>query len=295
MKKIFSKEFAAIAAVVAFSGSVALPVLAANVDLGVGISANANASASATEGGSDSVKVRGDAGLGVSAETKATIVQRAEERANQEIDRRIQAMNQLTTRVNAMVRLSADDKSGLSASLANQIQAMNELKARIAADAQAQSTSSLKADIQSIVKAYRIYLLVMPQAAVQAAADRTLAVASATADLAAKLQIRFTEAAAAGKNVSSSASLLADMNAKIADAESAAQAAVAMVVNLKSDNGNQGVAASNASVLKGARTKIQAAQQDLVAARKDAGDLIKVLRSLSVNASSTVSASTSAQ
>ena len=47
---------------------------------------------------------------------------------------------------------------------------MNTLQSQIDADAAADATSSLKTDIQSITKSYRIFALVIPQGTIEAAA-----------------------------------------------------------------------------------------------------------------------------
>ncbi len=93
--------------------------------------------------------------------------------------------------------------------------------------------------------------------------------------------------------MSASVSALADMNAKVAGANAQASAAVTEIANLQPDNGNATIMASNTAALKDARTKIQAAQQDLVAARQDSGSIVKALIAAKVSASAT--ASTSAQ
>lgn len=205
---------------------------------------------------------------GRGAAALANLITRAKDRADQEITRRINALNALNTRVNDMQKLTADEKAGLSATIQAQITAMQNLEAKIAADAGANSTSSLKADIQSIAKTYRIFALIIPQGAIEAAADRAMTVASTMQAFAGKLATKIT---------SSTQATLNDMNAKIADATAQAQAAIAEVASLKPDNGVKTVMQSNLAAMKDARSKIQAAQQDLVAARKDAGAIVKAL------------------
>ena len=90
--------------------------------------------------------------------------------------------------------------------------------------------------------------------------------------------------------MTTSVSALADMNAKIADANVQAQAAVTETASLQPDNGNATVMASNTATLKDARTKIQTAQQDLVKARQDAGVIVKALIAANVGASASTTA-----
>jgi hypothetical protein len=62
-------------------------------------------------------------------------------------------------------------------------------------------------------------------------------------------------------------------------------------VSLTPDNGDQAHMQSNETALKDARSKIQAAQQDFVTARKDAIAIVKDLR-ISVSASASASTTT---
>lgn len=205
----------------------------------------------------------------------------AKDRADQEITRRIDTLNQLKARVAGMKRIGATDQTELQASLAAQISAMNTLSAQIEAD---DATSSLKSDIQSITASYRIYALVVPQAAIIAAADRVLGIVVTMQDLSTKLHARVDGAGSAALT-----STLSEYDTKVADARIQANAAVSEVSSLKPDNGDDTVKASNAAALRDARAKIQIAQQDLTVARQDAGTIVKGLPkgSASTNASST--------
>lgn len=230
-------------------------------------------------------------GVGLGATLKTSLGTKAVGSANKEIDRRLTALSALSARVNAMVRLSATDKTDLSVQIQAQIAAMNSLQAQIATDVSNDATSSLKSDIQSITKSYRIFALIIPQGDIEAMSDRVLTIVGDFDAVATKLQTRISAAQSSGANVSSAVSALADMNAKTSDASVKAQAAVSETSGLQPDNGVSTVMASNTAALKDARSKLQAAQQDLVAARKDAGSIIKTLEDLKVSASSTTSAS----
>ncbi|MDE2188751.1 MAG: hypothetical protein KGJ35_03435, partial [Patescibacteria group bacterium] len=207
----------------------------------------------------------------------------AKNRGDTEIANRIDSLNKLLSRINAMVKVSESTKSNLSTSINTLVSNLTTLKATIDADT---STTSLKTDMQSIVNAYRIYMLVIPQANIAAASDRVLTIAGELNTIAAKIQ------AANTANNSVAVSALADLSAKTADATTQANAAVSETASLQPDNGNKTVAAANTAALKDARTKIQTAVKDLETARKDAGTAVKAIRG-SVKASATVSASTS--
>lgn len=241
-----------------------------------------------------SVTATGGGGVSVSATSgvKLNIFTRAQQRADEEITRRINALNTLNTRIGDMQRITGTEKTSLQASVQGQITLMNTLETQIASDTAAESTSSLKADIQSITVSYRIFLLIIPQGAIEAASDRILDVAGLLTTASGQLQARISSAEASGTDVTAAEASLADMNAKIADANTQATAANSEVESLVPDNGNQTQLQANTAALKDARTKIQTGQQDLVAARQDA---LAILKDLNITLTASATASTTAQ
>src|SRR5258708_3801162 len=279
MNKYFRPIIGSVGAMLLLTGGT-LPVFAKT---SLGINAGINIGISASSSGHGTLHVGGSGTLSV----------HAKDRADQEITRRINALTELETRINAMKKLSADEKSSLSAEIQAQITLLNGLQAKIVADAN--STSSLKADIKSITDAYRIFSLVIPQGRIQATTDRILAIGDIMTTLAGQLQTKISAAQTAGKDMSAAVSALAGMNAKVADASVQAQAAVTETSGLKPDNGDKTIEASNKAALKDARAKTKVAEQDLVTARVDAGKIVKALvaADVKIRASSTVSSTVS--
>ena len=187
-------------------------------------------------------------------------------RSGQEIDARLTSLDALANRIGQMQKLSESEKTSLQSDVQNVIDQLTSLKAKIAADTDA---ATIKADTQSVTKAYRVYMLVLPKDQILAAVDRINTISTNLTAVATKLQIALGQVPSGSNTVLISAAL-ADMTAKVTDARSQAQAASAEVINLVPDNGDKTIAASNTKTLKDARTKIQAAQNDLVAAQKDA-------------------------
>ena len=228
------------------------------------------------------------------ANTVARVTQTVN-RAITEITNRVNALTSLETRVNAIQKLSSSEKSSLSSQIQTQITTMKNLQAQITADGNGNSTStstsSLKTDMQSITKAYRIYALIIPQGTIAAAGDRATAIASAITTLSGSLQTRITQAQAAGATMTSSISALADLKAKAADADAQAQAAIDKVASLVPDNGNATVLQANNAALKAARTDIQTAQKDLVTARQDAQSIIQAIKAAEKTQAATSTAS----
>jgi hypothetical protein len=207
-------------------------------------------------------------------------------RGDQEITRRITALTDLNTRIQAMVKVSATEKAKFSASIQSQINMLTILKAKIDGDTDA---TVLKADVKSITDSYRIFMLIMPQGRLMAASDRAETLVGLMNTLGAKLQVSITSAVSAGKNVSAAQTAYTDFTAKVSDANTQATNATAVIATLVPDNGNATVAASNKAALMASRADIKTATTDLQAARKDVTTIIKTLNSAGVTASSTVS------
>ena len=231
-------------------------------------------------------------GVGVNA-ALATRIKNITTHANQEIVRRIDALNALSTRVGAMARLSLAEQSNISAAIQSQITALNALQAKITVDATANSMTSLKTDVQSIISSYRIFALIIPQGTIIATAGRVATIVGIMNDLSTKFSARISAGQSAGENVTAATAALADFNTKVSDATTQAQAAASEVAALTPDNGTATVMASNIATLKDARSKLVAAQHDLIAARADADVIVKALVKFKVSATASTSASTS--
>jgi hypothetical protein len=163
-------------------------------------------------------------------------------RAVAEIDRRVDSLNKLESRIDAMVKVSAASKASIKATVDAQIKLLTDLKSTI------QNTTdeaSLKASMASITKAYRVYMLVMPQLQILAAADRITTTADLMTTFTQKLDTRIAEAKSAGKDVAALESASADMKTQISEAKANASAAITLTVNLKPDNGDKALMESN--------------------------------------------------
>lgn len=190
---------------------------------------------------------------------------RLQTRADKEIDRRITGLNKLQEKIQGMKKVSDTEKAGFATTIQGQINLLNNLKVKINADIDA---ATIKTDVQSITKAYRIYALILPQVEIFAAADRLATTVDLLLDYADKLQTRITAAQDAGKDVSALQSLLADMKNKIAEASVKSASATIGIVGLKPDNGDKTVMESNLKALKTAKNDIKVGTQDIKDANK---------------------------
>jgi hypothetical protein len=128
--------------------------------------------------------------------------------------------------------------------------------------------------------------------AIEKASHRILIAAGKLENLSPKLSARIDAAAldssgSAGVDVNALHTALADLNAKVIDAKVQANAAISETTNLKPDNGDAAILASNTAILKDARTKIQAARADIQAAFKDAQTIANDVRGKGITATTT--------
>ncbi len=208
----------------------------------------------------------------LNASSSAAIIAQAKARAIAEIDKRIEAMNSFSTRIDGMKKLSDSQKATTKAEIQAEITKLNTLKAKISADT---DTAVLKTDIQSINSSLRIYALVMPQMAVLASAERVQNLIDDFVTVAAKLQARIDAARAAGVNVTAYVTSLAEVNTKIASAKVDVAAAISLVSSLTADNGDKAKAEANIAALKAGKEKVKSATNTLKGAKETIKSIVK--------------------
>jgi hypothetical protein len=223
------------------------------------------------------MKMTGDAspsGLqgGVKNKLSTDKAQHLQQKANKELTRRIESLQQLTDKINGAKKLSAAEKTTLTQNVQTEITNLTTLQTKIQGDT---DLLTLQTDVQSIVKSYRVYALYMPQIQVMVAADRVVTIIDQMTTLHNKLQTRLTDAQTKGKNVTSLQTLLTDMQTKITDAQTQANSVVTTVSGLTPD-GYPG----NKTTLTSARKTLQAVRLDLVAASQDALKIVQGLHAL---------------
>ena len=249
-------------ALLAFAGS----ALATDVTVGA---------AGTATGGTSSVTVGAKLGANDS---------KLRDKSKSEITKRVDDLNTLTARIDSMTHVSASTKAMLNASMQSNITALTNLENKIGDDT---DSTTLKTDVGSITKAYRIYQLVAPQTRILAAADRASTIGNMITALDVKFQTRIAAATAAGRDTTSILSAETDMKAKIADASVQANAAIAYVSNLSPDNGDATVLASNTTALTKARADLRVAMSDLTTAQKDIKTIVSTLKGFNLDTSTT--------
>jgi hypothetical protein len=206
------------------------------------------------------------------ASTTAARIQKGDERGGAMIDQRISSLNKLLNRIQSMKHISSADMNSLSASIQAEISGLSDLKANISNDV---STTSMRNDLSSITKSFRIYALIEPQARIVAASDRVLGIISSLETIGNKVNMRIASSTQASTTIYQS--LMSDFSLKLASASSSAQSAINTVASLKPDNGDTTIAASNKTALEAARSSIVSAHNDLKDAEKDIRTVIGMI------------------
>lgn len=198
-------------------------------------------------------------------------------KADSEIARRVESLNKLTARVNEMKKIGETDKAALVQKIKTIQDDLTALKAKIDS---ATDLATLREDAKSITSSYRVYMLVLPQVQILAAADRMETIIASLTAVGVKLNARILEAQTAGKDTAAIQKLMDDFNAQLVDARKQTDAAKGHVSGLVPDEGDKEVQKTNASELKIGRADIKVSHEDFTAARKDAQDILKGLKDM---------------
>jgi hypothetical protein len=212
-------------------------------------------------------------------ENETKKIERVKTAADKQLDQRIESLNKLKERVAILKNVNDTDKATINTVIGNVISDLNELRNVIDT---ATSTEVVKSARETITKNYRVYVLVMPQLSIIASADRMITMVSMLNIVSSKLESRLMQVATSSTeitsaNLATANKALVDLKAKILQAQTDAQAAVALVAPLVPDQGDKTVAEANLKVMKEARAKIKSAQTNLVTAKKDAETITKIL------------------
>ena len=229
----------------------------------------------------------GNAGITNNADTEK--INGALTKAQNEITRRIEALEGLAQRIQKMKLISDEKRSEMTSDIRSRIADLEGLSEKLTAD---DTLATLREDVRSVTDSYHGFALAIPRGAITAAADRALVLAGTMDTLGDKLETRILDAKQAGKNVAAIETSLIDYRSKIEDAKIQAQAAIDAINGLSLDTDDKAGLQAGLAVMKDARLKIRAAQQDFVAARKDAKNILQELRAPAVDEEETATEET---
>ncbi len=191
-----------------------------------------------------------------------------------EIDRRLDTITKLQSRVADAAGLTAGDRDALRSQLTADTSGLTALRAAIDGETDVQA---LKADLKKIATDFRIYLLMVPKVADVIAAENELAAVARLGTQATKLQARIDADKAAGKDVSGAQADLSAMTAKVAQVSPLVAGIPAAVLPLTPTQYNAGTAKP---ILVSSRTSIKSGRGLLAGARADARACVAALKAL---------------
>ncbi len=181
-----------------------------------------------------------------------------------EISRRMSTLGTLTTRISGSKVLTASDASALSGEVSSTGAGLTSLKATIDADT---DLATLKTDVSKIATQFRVYLVVVPQVNLVAAADGVLSAQAKFTQINTNLAARIAKAKAAGKDTASAQASLDAMNSQVSSAVALATGLPAKLLSLTPEQYNAGTAGP---IIKDARSALGQARTDIKAAAADA-------------------------
>ena len=196
-------------------------------------------------------------------------------KADDQVSKRIDSVNNLITKIQNMKNIGDGDKSSLVSDLQGEITKLTSLKTKIDGDI---DVATVKKDLISLTSSTRIYALVIPKANILASVDKINTIATMFGTIATKLQARVDELKASSTDVTALQAAIDGIRSKISDAKNEALTAQTTVSGLVPDNGDKTKMDENNANLKSARVNIKNANQDLSTARKYAGVVMNALR-----------------
>lgn len=206
----------------------------------------------------------------VKTQIQANEMTNLRERAQQEVTRRITALNMLSKRIGEMKKLSSVQKTQFQGEIQAQIDGLNSTLAKINSDT---DITTLRADVKSIITEYYIFAFFNVKISLLVATDRISTATDTVTMIYNKLQDRVTKAKAEGKDVTEMQANLTDMLAKINDAKTQ----YTLAENELNSLTVQGYPANKTSLLD-ARAKIKSGEAALKTALEDGRKVIQELK-----------------
>jgi hypothetical protein len=186
------------------------------------------------------------------------------------IELRLTGLKNLRTTVDAATRLTAAHKTALTGILDHAQQGLTALNTKVTGETTA---AGVKADAQSMVDDYRVFILIEPQVHLTIAIDLETAAATKLGQVAEKESAAIDAAKAAGKDVSKAAADLADLRSQVSAVQAAIAGKADPLIALKPGPDADAIHGQ----VKPIREAVRTGRTDLHKAAADAKDIKKVL------------------
>ncbi len=183
-------------------------------------------------------------------------------RADKMIDNRIDALNKVLQRIQNDKRLSADEKSSLSAEIQTNISGLTSLKAKIDADT---DITVARTDSKSIITNFRVFAIFEPKIRLLVTIDNMSASQTRLSSLTPKLQNLINNLKSQGKDVSKLQPLLDDINSNLSTIGSKLSADRQTVLGIS--------ASSNPSTFASVRQDLATVREEFAKVRSDIGQM----------------------
>jgi hypothetical protein len=203
-------------------------------------------------------------------ETDAQKITNLQTKGTAEIQRRINNLNTSLTGLAASTKLSAGDKTALTAEVQAELTGLIALKSKLASDT---TLAECVTDVQNIFNDYRVYALLLPKIRMITVTDRFTAVEAELTTLQPLLQTAIDTQNAAGKSTTAMQATLDDLHTKTAAAGALTSIVDAPLIALQPTDYD-----SNHAVLETYRTSLGTALADIQAASSDAKTLAAELK-----------------
>jgi hypothetical protein len=183
-------------------------------------------------------------------------------RAKAAVDRRETELTRLRGQVSASKRLTPGHRSTLLQQISSASSGLLSVDAKVQADT---DLTTARADAQTIVTGFRVFVLVEPRTHLVIAADIETSAANRLATVADKLESAIATAQAKGKDVTAAKAAVADLRTQISTALGKAATAASSVIGLTAAG-----YPANQPTLTAARDSVQSSRAALKAAVTDA-------------------------
>ena len=193
-------------------------------------------------------------------------------RGNAEINRRLNTLGTLGTKISAATKLTSADQASLTSEVNDEVSGLQSLKISLDADT---TLTGAETDAHSIFSGYRVYALIVPKVYLIKTADDQQVTETKLSTLVTKLQTAITTDQTAGKSVTSLQNSLNDMTSKVQAAQTISSNIETTVLPLMPSDYN-----TDHTILSGDRDQLKTAQTDITTAITDAKSIISGLKSL---------------
>ena len=213
-----------------------------------------------------------NAALAASTQTVAEHVAAIQAKGDTDIQNRVSSLQTLTTKVASAKKLTADQKSTLSAEINSEVTGLQTLKTTLAGE---KTVATATADFKNVFEQHYIYAFYVPRVNRILAADAQNDAAANLIALIPKLQAYVTKAKDAGKDVTALQKALDEMKLKADDAQTQSSGVIATLTPLTASG-----YPANKTTVQTAGTTLKTSRSDLETARTDARTIVTGVRKL---------------